>query len=424
MVLDIHVVSNIKSIYDIDTVKQTFCVRAKYKLRWEATEGDCQRWRQHQAAKGATTIPLETKEEDSGSLRPRGGSTVIAVDQEFIPDFTPHIVFPNASDVNLSRKSGNKEFYQLVEAGKKYDAAQIVYDFEIRCTFGEFFELKAFPFDCQDLPIIMKLGGTADSTNYRFLPDGERSVFGKMELANSVFTEWHVSRTMYEFGHTDVSLSKKGKTYPLYINRIKVQRQSGFYLQRIALVLAFLSLGSLSSFSVNVDSVEDRLGIDFTILLTVVAFQYVVNGSLPVLPFLTIIDLYILSAQGFILWVILEQSLLIQLADDEAQSDEMYFWISLIVWIVMQAAFVGYSLFKRGRERRKLAMNSLELHKFIKEEQNDGVLAHKMEFNQQDVEDIKAGKWCSGTSVKVRHTQDITAQESGKTENVDSLDSE
>jgi len=422
MVLDIHVVSNVKSIYDIDTVKQTFSVEAKYKLRWDATERDRQRWRQHQAVKGATTMPAETKEEESAGFRPRGGSTLIAVKEDFTPDFLPRIVFPNASNVTLSLKSGNKVFFKLEEAGDQYEASQIIYDFQIRCTFREFFELKSFPFDCQDLPIIMKLGGDADSSNYRFLPDAVRPVFGKVELENSVFTEWHVSRTMYEFGHTDVSLSKKGKTYPLYINRVKVQRQSGFYIQRIVLVLAFLSLGSLSSFAVNWDTVEDRLSIDFTILLTVVAFQYVVNGSLPVLPFLTIIDLYILFAQGFILLVILEQSLLIQLADDEEQSDfdETCFWISLIVWVVMQMSFLGYSAFKRRRERRKLTMNSLELHKYIKEEQNDGVLAHKMEFTKQDVEDIKAGKWCSGISRKVRHTKDAPTQ---KQEQLDSPDS-
>lgn len=37
MVLDIYVVSNIKSVYDIDTINQTFSVEAKYKLRWEAS---------------------------------------------------------------------------------------------------------------------------------------------------------------------------------------------------------------------------------------------------------------------------------------------------------------------------------------------------------------------------------------------------
>ena len=37
MVLDVYVVANVKSVYDIDTISQTFAVEAKYKLTWRAS---------------------------------------------------------------------------------------------------------------------------------------------------------------------------------------------------------------------------------------------------------------------------------------------------------------------------------------------------------------------------------------------------
>ena len=61
MVLDVHVVSNIKSIYDIDTVRQTFSVEAKYKLRWTATAKDRAKWHALQAL-----VPqFDAKEDDN-----------------------------------------------------------------------------------------------------------------------------------------------------------------------------------------------------------------------------------------------------------------------------------------------------------------------------------------------------------------------
>lgn len=201
MVLDIHVVSNIKSIYDIDTVRQTFSVEAKYKLRWNATEKDRANWNSIQATKhhfeskseDISGNPEETHQPNTSSLILARASVIIASgNEEFIPEFMPRIVFPNASNAKLELKAGNKIFYKFVEAGGKYDEAQIVFDFQIKCSFREFFELDAFPYDCQDLPVIMKLGGDADCKHFRFVPDGHRAIFGKMELDNSVFTEWTV----------------------------------------------------------------------------------------------------------------------------------------------------------------------------------------------------------------------------------------
>ena len=319
---------------------------------------------------------------------------------EFMPEFYPRITFPNATDFEIQLKTGNTEFFGFVEAGGDFDKDQIIYNFQIRCTFREYYELDSFPFDCQDLPIIMKLGGDANSKDYRFLPDKTRKVFAKIDLSTCVSTEWNFHPTMYEFGFTDASLSKRGITYPLYINRIKIERKYQFYFQRIALILMLLSIAALSSFSIDVDNKEDRLSIDFTLLLTVVAFQVVINDSLPVLPFFTVIDVYVLMVLLFIIIIIIEHSLI---GDSQDDLDQIFTYVFMAIWLVFHIGFGIYCPIISRKEKQKLTMNSSELEKYIKDDQNEGVVAHKMKFNADDIKQIESGKWASGVGQTVTH---------------------
>ena len=124
---------------------------------------------------------------------------------------------------------------------------------------------------------------------------------GELDLSSLTLIEWNIQPTIAELGETDATLSKAGnKTYSLYIMRIKVERRYQFYLQHIPLILVALSLPSLTAYFVNVGDVADRLGFDFTLLLTVVAFQQTVTSSLSVLPFVTGMDLFVLVSLGFI----------------------------------------------------------------------------------------------------------------------------
>eukprot|EP00486_Rosalina_sp_Unknown_P006450 CAMPEP_0201578490 /NCGR_PEP_ID=MMETSP0190_2-20130828/25390_1 /ASSEMBLY_ACC=CAM_ASM_000263 /TAXON_ID=37353 /ORGANISM="Rosalina sp." /LENGTH=52 /DNA_ID=CAMNT_0048011733 /DNA_START=34 /DNA_END=192 /DNA_ORIENTATION=- len=48
-------------------------------------------------------------------------------------------------------------------------------------------------------------------------------------------------------------------------------------------------------------------------------------------------------------------------------------------------------------------MNSQELERYIDEDQNEGVVAHKMKFNADDIKKIESGKWASGIGESVIH---------------------
>ena len=290
-------------------------------------------------------------------------------------------------------KEGKKRF-EYIEAGDKFETDQIMYRFDIRGVFNEQFELEAFPFDCQDLPIIMKLGGEGTINNCRFLPDNKsREIFAKMKLSTCVSTEFKFYPLIYEFGQSDPAASKRGnKIYPLYINRVKIERRYQFYVQRISLILMLLSIAELTSFTFAVDEKSDRLGIDFTLLLTVIAYQITINDCLPVLPFFTVIDVYVLSVVLFIVLIIIEHSLI---GDSQEHLDQIFIYTFIGIWIVFHIGFGIYCPVIIKKEQRKLKMNTKELEE-LHGNQTDNVIAYKAKIDEKDVKQIENGEWVSG----------------------------
>ncbi|KAJ8036459.1 Neuronal acetylcholine receptor subunit alpha-9-II [Holothuria leucospilota] len=84
------------------------------------------------------------------------------------------------------------------------------------------------------------------------------------------------------------------RQYPIYHITTHVQRKPAYYMWNVALVI-FLILGlSFTSFSVEADAPADRLSVTVTLLLTAVAFKFVVSSSLPTISYLTLLDKYVL----------------------------------------------------------------------------------------------------------------------------------
>ena len=125
--------ASIKSVSEVDTITQTYFVEAFYKLRWCAAESDIQNWNR-------------LHDEDADSKQ----ST-----EEFIPSWSPQITFPNSQAIEVILKGGNKAFFTLVD-DKKIGKKMCHYDFQIRSTFRNQFDLRNFPFGCQGIHISMQ----------------------------------------------------------------------------------------------------------------------------------------------------------------------------------------------------------------------------------------------------------------------------
>lgn len=90
------------------------------------------------------------------------------------------------------------------------------------------------------------------------------------------------------------SESSAGIIYPRCKFTIYLWRKTGYYLSNVILPICVLTLLSPLSCSINDDGTSlgtsDRLGITLTLLLTAVAYKFVVASSLPTVSYLTLLD--------------------------------------------------------------------------------------------------------------------------------------
>ena len=167
-------------------------------------------------------------------------------------------------------------------------------------TFTEKFELINFPFDVQDLQISLECTDSEEVA--LFVPTqiqfkGDFSGFFKLEYSalqeytvHPPFLEYYVSNDFVKQGQMNI--------------RLKLERNYGIYFWSIYLMAFCTTVATLFAFSMDpVDDLTDRIGHVVTLLLTAVAFQFVISTEMPKLPYSTLLDEYITASFTYLLFV-------------------------------------------------------------------------------------------------------------------------
>lgn len=95
-------------------------------------------------------------------------------------------------------------------------------------------------------------------------------------------------------------------------------------------------------------SVADRLGFDFTLLLSVLALKLVSVDMLPSAPYLTYLDMYMLSTYVFIVGVAAETSVRLACYGTTASDDRIPFYCAASAFTLYNCAFVLSAARTRG----------------------------------------------------------------------------
>lgn len=100
-----------------------------------------------------------------------------------------------------------------------------------------------------------------------------------------------------------------------------------------------------------------------TCLLTIVAFMFVVQQTLPSIPYLTLLDGFVYS----MLMMVGFQIFLLNLSavDSIEFGDNTLVWLSLGAWAVIHFFFFVLAYTKQKREMRKLKMNGEEVRQLL-----------------------------------------------------------
>lgn len=162
----------------------------------------------------------------------------------------------------------------------------------MKATFKTAMQLHSFPFDHQKLTIKLMSDWPLDVVEF------VKDMSIKDSIRIDTFTghhEWSLHKHVIAHSvEEDRAKTGSHRQYPIYHITTHVQRKPAYYMWNVALVI-FLILGlSFTSFSVEADAPADRLSVTVTLLLTAVAFKFVVSSSLPTISYLTLLDKYVL----------------------------------------------------------------------------------------------------------------------------------
>ena len=150
--------------------------------------------------------------------------------------------------------------------------------------FKESFELRNFPFDAQTLNIDLRQASGATWDNYDLVVCGVQFHRDAIEQP-----EWTVLTPKIErCSHMQTKIE------------LRVKRMAQYYVTNVIGILAMLTLLVLTVFAVPVDDLADRMGIVLTLLLTAVAFKFVVADTVPKVGYSTQLDRYMLLNMAFL----------------------------------------------------------------------------------------------------------------------------
>ena len=166
----------------------------------------------------------------------------------------------------------------------------------ITSTFSNEFNLKAFPFDRQKLTIKI-----VDSTRIAEMLDLFIDSFSIAELnelkKEGNILEWKIVDADIRYYYEDDPTSK------LYSQGVKIsidiERNYQYYIFKIICPIILILLVSWSVFWIHPKELESKLTITIVCLLSLIAYNFVIDNDLPKLSYLTIIDYIVLLSYAF-----------------------------------------------------------------------------------------------------------------------------
>ena len=123
--------------------------------------------------------------------------------------------------------------------------------------------------------------------------------------------------------------------------------------------IAIISGMSLTLYAIPYDDIADRLSNTFTLLLTLVAFEFVVSITIPVVPYTTIMDEYLLVSFVFI-GAICVQNVYFYIDTSLKGHNLEAVLMGGCIYVSYNIFFAFYSIYSRIQENKKIYLSHNE----------------------------------------------------------------
>lgn len=211
---------------------------------------------------------------------------------------------------------------------------------------AEEFELHAFPFDSQPLHLLLTLN--IPCSRAVITPNLEfPSVFlHKAFQLKAVFDVVHLEQLHSELSFSDPDESSARYIYPRVSWSLTLRRRYGWYVTNVVLPIGLLAF--LTALTIGVREADgsrlgtaDRLGLTFTLILTAVAYKFVVATSIPDVSYQTDLDVYVLLCFLWMLFAALENALYPEFGYDRSSGEPVE---RMDEYVLMAAYLASFSL--------------------------------------------------------------------------------
>jgi hypothetical protein len=191
--------------------------------------------------------------------------------------WTPDITFVDEIEAPI------KENQELI----RFRTGTVEYKQKLNVTLEARYDLRRFPFDRQTLSIELEsFDWPANDLELR----GQSDMVGFSERFE--IPEW---RAVTVDSYVDeVKEPRDRERFSELVVTLEVDRESGFYVWKILVPLVLLVGISWSVFWMSGETLAARIAISFTGILTVVAYQFVINDVLPKVTYFTLWDTILL----------------------------------------------------------------------------------------------------------------------------------
>ncbi|KAK6179604.1 hypothetical protein SNE40_011923 [Patella caerulea] len=235
----------------------------------------------------------------------------------------------------------------------------------VKGVFIENLELQHFPFDTQELSLT--ISSELSELEVDLVEETEElSSVNKQSFVDE--QEWR----LYEHVEMFPKVSTKEYTssrdrHPTMLVMCHAARRPGFFIWNIFLIMLLITLLSFATFAVSTDLTQNRLQLSFTLMLTGVAFKFVVNQSLPRISYLTYLDKYILSSMVYICVVCIWHSVIGRLheahMDKLARNLDLKALLCFLTTYVLAHFIFGTWIYQKSWGRRRLMKRKDEMFK-------------------------------------------------------------
>ena len=158
-------------------------------------------------------------------------------------------------------------------------------------VFQNNFNLKTFPFDKQKLKIFL-YNNLFDVNERRSSISSLTSKEANQFTGLNTISGWDIDSINLEYQFKEKVSSRK--LYDGIAYEINISRKSGYYVFKIIFPILLILMICWSAVWINPKEIESRLTITIVCLLSLIAYNFVIDSDLPKLEYLTIMDYIIL----------------------------------------------------------------------------------------------------------------------------------